>query len=162
MKIVSLIILWIFMISGCLDFNKRIVITSEYIINENWTKQGEETSSNSIEVKKMKVKKDSTINPISNLNQSEILEKLEVDSSFIYTANVKINQNESYKEKKIYFNRDNGFFWWTSRGEKKNKILGKLQTNAWYEISRLNYYYYVVYIDSVDKVHRFVINLANY
>lgn len=157
MKIISILILWVCMLIGCLDFNRRIEITSEYIVNDNWNKKGEKTGGNSIEIKKMKVKKDSTINPFSNLNQADILGKLEVDSSFIYAANVKINQG-----KKIYFNRDNGFYWWTDKGWHKTKILGDLQSNTWYEISRISYYYYVVYVDSTNKVHRFVINLSNY
>ena len=110
----------------------------------------------------MKVKEDSIINPFSDLSQAEILDKLEVDSSFIYAANVKIKPGESYKNKRIYFNRDNDFYWWTNQGESKIRVLGKLEANTWYEISRLNYYYYVVYVDSTDRVHRFVVNLANY
>ena len=85
--------------------SKKIEITSEYIINENWDKRSEEIGANSIEVKRMKVKKDSTINPFSDLNQSEILDKLEYDSSFSYFANVKIKPQESYQSKKIYFNK---------------------------------------------------------
>jgi len=148
------------MLPGC--FNEKIEITSEYIVNERWNKRGEEVGSNSIEVKRLKQRKDSTIDPFSDLSQVEILHKLETDSSFIYFANVKIKPEESYKNKKIYFNRDNGFYWITNQGNQKTKTLGKLETNNWYEISRLNYYYYVIYIDSVEKVHRFVINVANY
>lgn len=162
MRIVSLSILLVFMLTGCFDFNKRMDITSEYIINEKWDKKKEEIAANSIEIKKMKVKKDSTINPFSDLNQADILNKLEIDSSFIYTANVKIGSEESYKDKKIYFNRDNGFYWWTDQGNHKTKILGKLEINTWYEVSRLNYYYYVIFIDSTDKTHCFIVNVANY
>jgi hypothetical protein len=145
---------------GCYD--KRVEITPEYIINENWNKRGEEIGANSIEIKRMSLKKDSTLSPFASLTQLDILNKLEVDSSFIYTANVKIKQHESYKNKKIFFNRDNGFYWWTNKGESKIRVLGKLEKNTWYEITRLNYYFYVVYVDSTDKLHRFVVNLANY
>lgn len=143
--------------------NKKIEITSEYIINENWNNKDEYIGSNSIEIKRMKVKKDSMIDPFAELNQADILDKLEVDSSFIYTANVKFkNGEEGSSGKKIYFNGDNGFYWWANQGERKTRVLGKLQTNSWYEISRLSYYYYVIYIDSADKVRQFIVNLANY
>jgi hypothetical protein len=141
---------------------KKIEITPEYIVNENWNKRSEEIGANSIEIKKMTVKKDSTINPFSDLKQADILNNLEIDSSFIYSANVKIKPGESYKSKRIYFNRDNDFYWWTNQGDSKTRILGKLEINTWYEISRLNYYYYYVYVDSIDRIHRFVVNLANY
>ena len=145
---------------SCSD--KKIEITSEYIVNENWNKRSEEIGANSIEIKRMTVKKDSSINPFSDLNQEELLNKLEIDSSFIYSANVKIKPSENYKSHRIFFNRDNDFYWWTNHGESKTKILGKLKVNTWYEISRLDYYYFVVYVDSADRVHRFVVNMANY
>ncbi|HMR85490.1 MAG TPA: hypothetical protein PKE30_20235 [Niabella sp.] len=142
--------------------SNKIEITPEYIINENWNKRDEGIEGNSIEIKRMKVKKDSMINPFADLTQVDILDKLEVDSSFIYTANVKINNERGNSDKKIYFNRDNGFYWWADQGERKIRVLGKLQTSSWYEISRLSYYYYVIYIDSADKVHQFIVNQANY
>jgi hypothetical protein len=135
---------------------KKIEITPEYIINENWDNRG----ANSLEIKKMKVKIDSTINPLSDLGQAELLAKLEADSSFYYVANIKIDSGESYRNKKIYFNRDNGFYWWTDHGNLKTKILGKLEKGTWYQISRLSYNYYIIYIDSVDNVHHFVVNSA--
>lgn len=160
MKIISVTILLIFMFTGCSD--KKIEITSEYIINENWDKKGEQVGSNSIKINRMKLKKDSMINPFSDLSQEDILNKLEEDSSFIYVANIKIRQEESYKGKKIYFNRDNEFYWWTNQGNSKTKILGRLEAGNWYVFSRLNPYYEYVYVDSVNKVHRFNVNLANY
>ncbi len=51
----------IFLLSGC--FNEKIDITVEYIINANWSKQNEQAWANSITINKMKVKKDSVINP---------------------------------------------------------------------------------------------------
>jgi hypothetical protein len=160
MKTIWLSILLILVLISCSSFNKRVEITPEYIINENWTKRGDDIEANRIEISKMKVKDDSTINPFSNLNQTEILDKLKIDSSFIYRM-VKIKPEESYKDKKIYFTTDNGFYWWTDQGNRKTKILGKLEKDTWYEISGLTYYYYyVIYIDNDDKVHRFAVNSA--
>lgn len=146
----------------CLSLNEKVEITSEYVINENWNKRGEETGGNSIEVIRMIVKEDSTINPFSDLNQSEILRKLVNDTSFQYVANVKIPATENYKNKKIFFNKDNGFDWWTEQGERSTRILGELQAGNWYQISRLSHLDYIVYIDSASIAHRFDINLANW
>ncbi len=160
MKTISILLIGLFLFSSCLD--EKIEITSEYIINEKWDKKGEEIGANSIEIKRLKQRKDSTINPFSELSQVDILNKLEADSGFIYFANVKIKPRESYKNKKIYFNKDNGFYWVTDQGNRRTKLLGKLEENTWYEISRLNYYYYVIFIDSTARVHRFVINATNW
>ena len=161
MKNSIILLIAVLFIGGCLD--KKIEITTEYIINPNWSKKSEEEGANTIEIKRMKVKKDSIINPFTNLNQSEILEKLEYDSSFSYFANVKIKPRESYHTQKIYFNKENDFYWLHDvYGNIKSKVLGKLEVNNWYEFSKLNYYYYVVYIDSLNKVHRYTINQVNY
>lgn len=154
MKKTHFAIILVLILGGCYD--KKIEITAEYIINENWSKKNEQAA-NSIRINRMKVKDDSTINPFSSLNQTDILTKLEVDSSFIYSAIVKIKPGNSYKDTRIYFNKDNGFYWWTDHGNRKTKILGKLEKGTWYKISGLTYYYYVIYIDSSEKVHRFVV-----
>jgi hypothetical protein len=142
---------------------KNIEITTEYIINENWGKQ----MSKPILVEKMWVKKDSLINPFSDLSQGEILSKLEEDSSFRWFANVNIGKNteEIYRTKKIYFNKDNGFTWWVWNGANREKsILGNLETNTWYKFSGLvGYPYFVyIYVDSTNQVHRCDVNMANY
>lgn len=156
-----ILIITVLVTEGCLD--KKIDITPEYIINPNWNKKSEAEGANTIEVKRMKVKKDSIINPFVDLSQSEILDKLEYDSSFSYFANVKIKPEESYQSKRIYFNKENDFYWIRDvYGNVKTKVIGRLEVNNWYEVSKLNYYYYVVYVDSLDKVHRYTINQANY
>lgn len=152
---------------GCSD--NKIEITPDYIINENWSKKNEQALANSITIYKMKIKKDSTINPFLKLKQSEILNKLEEDSSFMHYANVKIPIKETYKSKKIYFNKSNGFYWGSkSRFNSTDtvKTIGNLQQNAWYKFSDLgliNHPYHIyIYIDSTNNVHRFDVNLANY
>lgn len=167
MKIVVMSILWLLMFASC--SNEKVEITPEYIINENWSKKNERAWANSITINKMKVKKDSTINPFLELSQSEILNKLEEDSSFMHYGNVKIEQGESYKNRKIHFNRFNGFYW-GSKNRFNNidtvKTIGNLQQGAWYKFSDLRLiihpYYIYVYVDSSNKVHRFDVNLANY
>lgn len=147
----------IFIISGC--STEKIEITADYIINPNWDEQA-----NAIKINKVKLKKDSTINPFSELIQEEILNKLEEDSTYIYYANAKIKQGESYKNKKIYFGKDNGFTWLNDNTEIRTRVLGNLQPKTWYKFSHLlTYPYYIyVYIDSINKAHRFDVNLANY
>lgn len=148
--------------TGCFSLSKRIKITSSYVINENWNKKGERSGSNAIEIIKLNLKKDSTLNPFSNPPPAALTSKLKPDSSFWYVANVKIGKHAHYKNKKIYFNQDNGFYWWTPRGETRVKTIGKLQQNTWYEISRLTYYYHIVYIDSAGNAHPFIINPSNW
>ncbi|MFT3980773.1 MAG: hypothetical protein QM687_09915 [Ferruginibacter sp.] len=148
-------------ISACSD--DKTEINSEFVINGSWSKKGEKDGSNSIQIVKMNVKKDSTINPYINLSQEELLNKLEYDSTFLYTANVKIKDNENYREGKIYFDKENEFYWWSSGGNSKTKILGKLKAGSWYEFTRLKPYpYYIVFIDGTSAVHRFDINQVNY
>lgn len=167
MKIVALSILSLLMFVSC--SNKNVEITPEYIINENWSKKNEPALANSITINKMKIKKDSAVNPFLELSQSEILNKLEEDSSFMHYSNVKISQGESYKNKKIYFNRYNGFYW-GSKSRFNNtdtvKTVGNLQQGNWYKFSDLGLithpYYIYIYVDSSNKVHRFDVNLANY
>lgn len=162
-----LTIILIFIFASC--SNKKVEITQEYIINENWNKKNEQASANSITIYKMKVKKDSTINPFSSLTQTEILNKLEEDSTFMHNANIKIKEGENYNDRKIYFNKDNGFYWGSkSRYDDSGntKTIGNLQAGNWYRFSDLalitHPYYIYVYIDSTSKVHRYDVNLSNY
>lgn len=80
------------------------------------------------------------------MSQQEILDKLEEDTSFMHYTNVKIKQGESYENKKIYFNRDNGFYWGSKSryNNDSTKIIGNLQKSSWYKFSHLvTYPYYV-------------------
>jgi hypothetical protein len=154
-------ILFALVAASCSD--KQIEITTEYIINENWDEHA-----NAIEINKQKVKKDSVINPFTELNNTEILSKLENDSSFIFFANVKYN-GDKYSTRKIYFNKDNDFYWkegYLAGNEIKDTVkrIGALEQNYWYKFSYLKThpYYVYVYIDSSNRVHRFDVNLANY
>lgn len=155
MKILAFIVAGI-LLPGCK--NKMILITHEYIVNENWTE-----SVNAIEISKMRLKKDSAIN-IGNLNQVDVVKSLEVDSSFIYSANVNINLDEEVIGRKVYFGKDNGFFWWTHGGNMKTAILGNLEKNQWYKFSHLLTHPYDVYIfvDSSYVVHRQDVIRSNY
>jgi hypothetical protein len=157
MKINNFYFFWVLFFAGCTY--KKIEISTEYIINENWDEHA-----NAIEISRQKIKKDSFINPFSDLNQTEILNKLENDSSFIFFANAKYN-GERYLTRKIYFNKDNGFLWLTDKyGDTKVKTIGNLQSKTWYKFSHLvTYPYYIyVYVDSSNNVQRFNVNLANY
>lgn len=144
--------------------NKKIEITSEYIINENWSKKNDEGGGNSMRIDKMKIKKDSTIDFFSEEGQVEILNKLEEDSSFRWFTNIKMPEAKTYKNKKIYFNKDNGFTWLDDVSQKRTTVFGNLEKNQWYRFSHLvTYPYYIyLYIDSTNKIHRFDVNLANY
>lgn len=159
MKKITVMLICVSFLTGCFGLHKRIDITSEYIINENW-----DDHANAIEISKLNVKKDSVISPFSDLNQIELLDKLEDDSSFIFFANVKYN-GEKYSTRKVYFNKDNGFLWLADKnGDVRVKTIGDLQPDNWYKFSHLvtHPYFVYVYIDSVNKVHWFDVNLSNY
>ncbi len=154
-----IILICVLFFTGCLSSGQQIEITPEYIINGNWDEHA-----NALEVSRLKVKKDSAINPFSSLSQVEILDKLDVDSSFIFFTNIKYN-GEKYSTRKVYFNKDNGFPWLADKyGNTKVKTIGNLQSDNWYKFSHLltHPYFVYVYIDSVNKVHWFDVNLANY
>lgn len=150
-------ILVIIYLVGCSD-KKKIEITTEYIINPHWDRLA-----NAIKINKMRLKQDSVLD-LAHLNQADILDRLEQDSSFFYVANAKIAPDEDYASKKIYFNKDNGFPWWRRGGNSAVKTVGNLERGNWYKFSHLvTYPYYVyIYIDSVNNVHRFDVNLGNY
>lgn len=118
-------------------------------------------------INRMKVRRDSAINPFSNLNQSEILSKLEEDSTCIHYTNVRLKGKESYDNKKIYFNRDNGFYWGTDRSgnSQKVKTIGNLKNGNWYKFSSLGtieIQFIFIYVDSIGNVHRFDVWHSNY
>ena len=147
----------IFFLTKCTQ--QKIEITTEYIINGNWNEQAR-----AIQICKMKLKKDSTIDHTTTY-QGEILDKLIEDSSFIYHANIRLKGLEvSYSRKRVYFNRDNGFEWGDGTLEGRRKVLGKLEQKNWYRFSYLVTYrdYLYIYIDSVGKLYRFDVNLSNY
>jgi len=148
--------------------SRKIEITNEYVINENWSRQNEQAGANSIAISKMKVRSDSSFNPFSDLNQYEVLNKLDDDSSFTYYTNVRLKEGESYNNKKIYFDQDNGFYWLRENRNntaEKVKTIGNLQKNNWYKFSNLGSIgirYIVVYIDSTNNVHRFDVFHSNF
>ena len=150
----------VFIFTSC--SSKRIEITTEYILNENWGKEW----SRPIFVEKMNVKRDSTINPFSDISQVEILSKLDVNSLFkwLANANTSSSKEEIYRTKKIYFGKDNGFIWSDDVSHKEARVFGNLEAKTWYRFAGLvGYPYFVyVYIDSINQAHRFDVNLANY
>jgi hypothetical protein len=156
MKNFIFLLIAVLTVAGC--SNEKIEIKADYITNANWNEQA-----NAIKINKLRLKTDSTINPYSDLNQIELLEKLEDDTSFLFVGNVKYN-GEKYTTRKVYFNKKNEFFWWSDRGETKTETIGNLQKDNWYKFSNLVTYPYFVYvfIDSTNTVHRFDVNLANY
>ena len=104
------------MLTAC--SGKKIEITNEYIINENWTRENEQAWANSIMINRMRVKQDSSIYPFKGLSQSEVLSKLEEDSTFIYYTNVRLKEGESYNKKKFILIETTDLI-----GEKKIEIM---------------------------------------
>ena len=160
MKVARLfIVLGVFWFTSCNE--GRIEITSEYIIDENWG----EGISNPIMIEKMKVIKDSTINPYLDLGQGEILTKLTEDPLFRWFGNVNMGKTKEQisKAKKVYFSKDNGFTWRDDVTGRETEIFGNLERNTWYQFKGLaDIRYFVVYVDSINGMHRFTVSTVNW
>jgi hypothetical protein len=142
---------------GC-SSKKKIEITTEYIINENWNK-----IASSVQICRMKLKNDSTFLVNKQITQADILNKLEIDSTFIYNANFQ-TKNRSFKGEKVYFNVDNGFSWGSENSDSTKVVIGNLERGKWYKFSYLVTYplYVYVFVDESGKVNSFQVNLSNY
>lgn len=139
-------------ITGCQE--AEVTITKDYVINPNW-----DEIVNSFEVKRMIFKvADDSINP-QKTTPPELLNKLVEDTGFSFTSNVKYN-GEKYSDRKVYFNRYNGFSWWKFNdihSNYKQETIGKLQQHTWYllvGLSNVKTLYYL-YIDSNDSLHTY-------
>ena len=163
-KVVMAIIVWC-LLTGCHRSGKT-EITNTYMTTDYWDRRGAETGSNSFEIIRMKVKKDSILDPFAAISQGEILDKTEEDPSFLFYSNIRLPEGESYKGRKIYFDKFNGFYWNAGHylNEQKVKTFGNLQKGTWYRLSGLSPFRVgiYVYVDSADKVHRFNITPSNY
>jgi hypothetical protein len=107
--------------------------------------------------------KDSNGLDLKNVSPPELLRKLVKDTSFVYRASVNYNGTK-YSERKVYFNRDNGFLWWGDlhKSSSTKRILGKLQQDNWYLLGGLSNVktLYYIYIDSLDSLHSFEVPAA--
>jgi len=142
---------------GCIGCKEaKVTITKDYVINPNW-----DEVDNSFQIIRMNFK---SVNDSINLQKAsppELLKKLMEDTSFSYTANVKYN-GEKYSNRKVYFNRDNGFIWRKPPDidpyrVSKYETIGELQQETWYLLSGLSNVktLYYVYLDSLDSLHTF-------
>ncbi|WP_350288846.1 hypothetical protein [uncultured Croceitalea sp.] len=142
----------------------EIVITREYIDNGYWDEYN-----NAIHVEKMKVKNGGVLDVLSIEFDKEIRsnwdlnDKLEVDSTFYFGYNgLNVKKDKKKLKNKIFFNRDNGFEWYSNKVSKSK--IGLLQNNTWYKFSRLRpiAYYVYIYIDDTGEAHRYNVNMSNY
>ena len=140
----------------------EVTITKDYVINPNW-----DEVDNAFQVIRLKFKNGSDSINYKNTWQSELEDKLEEDTSFSYVANVKYN-GVKYSERRVYFNRDNGFLWRKPPDIDPSrmttyKTIGELQQDTWYLLAGLSSFktFYYVYIDSLDNLHRFAIIVNN-
>lgn len=145
-----------FLLLGCL--RQDVELTTQYVVNENWDKEF-----NSITIARLKLKKDSSMRSLPAVTVTELLNKLIIDSSFYYVANVKYN-GQDYSKRKVYFDDDNGFFWYTIDGESRKEKIGELEKNRWYWLAGvyINKTSIYIYVDSANQVHRFEVNQQNY
>jgi hypothetical protein len=164
MKITYLVGIISILLLGCTGCKEaEVIITKDYVINPNWDKVD-----NAFQVIRMTFKNSGDSINLKNTSQPKLLEKLEEDTSFSYTANIKYD-GKKYSERKVFFNKYNGFVWRKppdidpSRNT-TYKTIGELQQNTWYLLAGLSPYrtLYYVYIDSLDTVHRFPIITSNW
>ena len=131
----------------------EVTITKEYVINPNWDKVD-----NSFDVIKMNIKDSSDTINLKKVSSLELFKNLVEDTGFIYRASVSYNGTK-YSERKVYFNRDNGFPWWGDlhKSTSTKSILGELQRKTWYFLGGLGEEktLYYVYLDSLDSLHTF-------
>ena len=131
----------------------EVTITKEYVINPNWDK-----FDNSFDVIKMNIKDSSDTINLKKISSLELFKNLVEDTGFIYRASVSYNGTK-YSERKVYFNRDNGFLWWGDlhKSTSTKSILGELQRKTWYFLGGLGEEktLYYVYLDSLDSLHTF-------
>ena len=167
-----LIIIAIVLLFQSCSQKPKIVITKDYISNTHW----DDERNNAILIEKMKAKGGGILNATSPDFDKEIRsnwdlnDKLEVDSTFRYSyAGLNSREDKVKLKGKIFFNKDNGFYWnfgSTYYGHKKTdkNVIGSLENNTWYKFSNLktNAYYVYIYVDSTGKVHRFNVNMSNY
>jgi len=153
------IIFLMHIMSGC---NKKdVTITKDYVINPNW-----DEVENSIFVYKMRIKDSSQALDIKDPSTDELRYGLIKDTSFSYSANVMYN-GVDYSDRKVYFNRDNGFSWRNMNercSDCRRKVLGEFQSGTWYLLSmaKIGTLYYV-FLDTSDSLHVFkVYGMTNY
>ena len=160
-KIHIVILFFLLLASSCLEWKeKSVTITKDYVINPYWDKVD-----NSFDVIRMKLKNRYDTFDLKKITSSKLLQKLEQDTSLIYRASVDFN-GVDYYERKVYFNRNNGFLWWSDlhKSNSAKKVLGKLQQETWYlllGLGRPRTLYYV-YLDSRDSLHTFKVPASSW
>lgn len=162
MKPLVIFIISLFLTSCSLQSN--IEITEDYISNKYWSDYN-----NAIHVERMKIKEGIDLD-IFDIdfnrdipNHHNITTKLEVDSSFYFGySGLNIKSDKIKLIGRIFFNKDNGFEWYTNDGNRN--IIGSLKRQTWYKISKLKStpYYIYIFIDDNGKVHRFNQDLSNF
>ena len=140
----------------------KVIITKEYVINPNWT-----PTDNSFEVQKMKPKDSTIIINLVNPSETDLYYGLIADTTPSYVCNVKYN-NIPYSNRKVYFNKDNGFNWFEFKNARLGmslKILGDLQPTTWYLLAGLSQFggMYYVFLDTSDSLHVYKVStMTNY
>ena len=144
---------------GCKE--KEVTVTKAYVINPYWDK-----IDNSFTVTKMLLKDSTDSINLKNISPSELLRKLVEDTNLSFIANVKYN-GEDYPERKVYFNRANGFSWRKLNDKNSNykqEIFGELQQKIWYSLGGLGEEktLYYIYLDNLDNLHSFKVPASSW
>lgn len=169
---ILIIIATVLLFQSCSQQGPKIVITKDYISNKHW----DDERNNAILVERMKVKNGGVLDATSPDFDKEIRsdwdlnDKLEVDSTFRYSYAGLDSKGDRVKLKgKVFFNKDNGFYWnfgntYYDHKKTDKNVIGSLENNTWYKFSNLKTiaYYVYVFVDDTGKLHRFNVNMANF
>jgi hypothetical protein len=153
----ALMLIFYMILLKLVNFNgEEITVTKDYVINPNWSE-----TNNHISFSRMMLNDSCRTIGLKNPSEPELYYGLKSDPNYTYEASVKYN-GEDYAERKVYFNRDNGFLWTKHRdGSDQKKIIGELQQDTWYQLSGLsprpNIWYYI-YLDSLDSLYVFTVS----
>lgn len=174
-RLILIITLFISFLS-CKKNERKVTIDRTQIFNSYWNE-----FNFSLRVDSMYVKKDSVLDIFGdsfdkNLpNHWNISNKLETDSTHYFgftlnyfkhstdiSENAEMKSDENKIKPTVYFNKNNGFTWYSSKG--KQEIIGELKNDCWYRFSQLTGVgiIYFVYVDSSGVTYSFQQNLSNY
>ena len=142
--------------TSCSWEEEAVTITKHYVINPNW-----DEISNALWITKMTLKDTGDSIDLHAASGQDLLNRLMEDTAFSYVTNV-IPNGEQYFERRVYFDRRNGFIWRRPPNMDPARsvtydTIGSLERGHWFMFAGLSNVatLYYVYVDPVDSLHLF-------
>lgn len=138
---------------------KKVIVTREYIISPHFNEYHRQFG-----VQKLRLKEgvDKSSIVLDSINGTYFpVDSFEVESDFVYYGGI-WDWDESWKERKIYFNRHNeGLIWRDSnQDEISDTAIGNLEYGCWYRFHRIysnNVSSLICYVGESGHLRTFVI-----